>query len=129
MASSSAPPTSKGIETLTSDEHEASSASLTDITEQMAKVESKLLAVEAALAGQGTYLGISDKPSLIRQLEALQKKEEMLRKKELILLEGGMPPAEMHLPVHLAGSAASLPLSPNLLNQHSLTMAMEGIGV
>lgn len=44
--------------------------------------------MELALSGHGSYLGITDKDVLLRQLEVLQAKEAQLQKKELLIMGG-----------------------------------------
>lgn len=41
-----------------------------------------------ALSGQGVYLGITDKDTLLSQLDVLQKKEAQLQTKELFIMAG-----------------------------------------
>ncbi|CBJ48917.1 conserved unknown protein [Ectocarpus siliculosus] len=61
-------------------------AELTAVAEDLAKTSAKIESVEMALSGQGVYLGITDKDTLLSQLDVLQKKEAQLQTKELFIM-------------------------------------------
>eukprot|EP00903_Cladosiphon_okamuranus_P012942 g12084.t1 len=70
-------------------------------------ISRKLSSCEAALEGQGSYLGIRDPATLLGQLKTLQKKDEQLREVLLILLRA--PPKARPPPP----PPAALPAAPS----------------
>ncbi|CAM9759586.1 unnamed protein product, partial [Pylaiella littoralis] len=95
------------------------SAELSTVAEELAKTSSKVESVELALSGHGSYLGITDKDVLLRQLEVLQAKEAQLQKKELLIMgvvaaaSATHPASSLSLPLQQTMAAATAIAAPS----------------